>query len=182
MSIAVSITGPFKKASRALNKAVESALYKAGAYYRSAIQRSMRWATIGKRYKPSQPGQSPKAIRGRGQLRRFITYEVNAAKRTVEIGPKKLGKGFVPVLHELGGTVQRHRVKMGQKAQIDTRKGRPVIIRIKTQKQAARATGLLRPARYPARPYVSTAVKEHGAKVNSLFFDTFKKQFEKKLN
>lgn len=179
--ININIRGLYKKAVKAFDASVITALYKAGAYYRSAIQRSMRWATIGKRYKPSQPGQSPKAIRGRGQLRRFIIYKVDAAKRTVEIGPKKLGKGFVPVLHELGGTVRRHRVKMGQKAQIDTRKRRPVIIRIKTQKQAARATELLRPARYPARPYVATAVKEHGAKVNSLFFDTFKKQFEKKL-
>lgn len=179
--ININIRGLYKKAVKAFDASVITALYKAGAYYRSAIQRSMRWTTIGKRYKPSQPGQPPKAIRGRGQLRRFTIYEVNAAKRTVDIGPKKLGKGFVPVLHELGGTVPRHRVKMGQKAQIDTRKGRPVIIRIKTQKQAARATGMLRLARYPARPYVSTAVKEHGAKVNSLFFDTFKKQFEKKL-
>jgi len=179
--VRINIRGLYKKAAKAFDASVITALNKAGAYYRGTIQRSMRWTALGRQYKPSPPGQPPKAIRGRGQLRRFVVYVVDRARHNVVIGHKKLGAGFVPVLHELGGVARRRRVKPGQKAQIAERNSRPVIVRIQTTRQAALANKFVKPARYPPRPYLSTAVEKYGDTVNRLFFDAFKNNLEKKL-
>lgn len=182
MNIKPQIKNDLKKLGRAYKYAVIDALKKAGAYYRTSIQRSMKWVTKNKRYKPSKPGEPPKAIRGKGQLRKFIIYEVDEKTYKVEIGAKKLGTGFVPVLLEKGGTERKKHVRVGSRGAIAKRNGKDVVIKIKTEAQAKRAAANARPSVYAPRPYISSTVERVGPQVKKLFFDTFTQKLEKKLS
>jgi len=80
------------------DKATRRVLSRFGAFVRQTAKRSIR-----KRKKISAQGQTPSSHTG--LLRRFILYAYQQARRSVIIGPKRLGskRGQAPSALEYGG-------------------------------------------------------------------------------
>ena len=92
-----------RKVLRLLDKKTHAALKRFGQYVRTTAKRSIK--PVGKKGKPSAPGQPPKSRRG--LLKNFIFYGFDLTKRSVVIGPARLsGKGKAPSVLEYGGTVK----------------------------------------------------------------------------
>jgi len=82
-------------------------LFKQGAYLKTAMGRSMRYAT--KKKKASQPGQPPLAHKDNPKgpmLRKLIKFEVDLAGKSVVCGPTAFGRGVVPKVLNEGGTIK----------------------------------------------------------------------------
>ncbi len=126
-------------------------LFKTGAYVRTTMQRSMRYA--GKKKQVSEPGQPPLAHKNHGALlRKLITFAVNFAEGSVIIGPKKFGSGqSVPELLDKGGTARpnkaqlKSRFKTGLAGPIrqDGATGKFVFAKLETSAQVDRASQLV---------------------------------------
>jgi hypothetical protein len=118
---------------REVGKANAKALSKAGAFIRRRARSSMR-----RRKKPSPPGQPPSAhSKDAVRTLKNILFAYDRANMSVVVGPVRLNGegGSVPGLHEFGGT-KTLRTTAGQR--------NPRIV--------------LRPARYPARPFMGPAL------------------------
>jgi len=87
------------KVLRAADRATRTSLSKAGAFVRTAARSSIR-----KRKRVSEPGQPPSSHTG--LLRRGIMFGYEASRKTVVIGPRRLGGkiGQAPDALEHGGT------------------------------------------------------------------------------
>jgi hypothetical protein len=91
-------------------------LFKQGAYLRTTMQRSMRYATKGKK---SAPGEPPRAHRDnpRGPLlRKLVSFAVDPEAGSVICGPKMTQSQSPPVpklLNEGGRVPQKRLLKIG---------------------------------------------------------------------
>lgn len=87
----------------------------AGDYVKEAARRSMRY-----RKKPSLPGTPPSANaedQSKALLRKHLYFAFDAGRKTIVVGPAKLGQSRVASLHEHGGKHQRVRRKPKQVGQ-----------------------------------------------------------------
>lgn len=96
-----------KKVLRLLDKKTHAVFARFGKYVRTTAKRSIR--PVGKKGTPSKPGSPPKSRKG--LLKNFIFYAFDLAKRSVVIGPQKIGglKGKTPSVLEYGGNVKGKR-------------------------------------------------------------------------
>lgn len=171
-------------------------LARSGAWVKVVAQRSMRYRSARGRYAKmaawepgiySPAGSPPYAIRNHPYLREFLYFGLDPGRKTVVIGPIRLGASKVAALHEFGGTQRirnrnRRAYKIGQKGPVRLRyrsgesaAGREIrvpteaaiFVRLQTAAQVRRANRLNRElygpathyvATYPARPYMRPAL------------------------
>ncbi len=143
------------KVQAALTKQRHKFLGNVGGYVRKTAIRSMR--RVGKRGKPSRPGQPPKFHGDEQFSLRKILYGFDAIRQSVVIGPVKGNKktyvggvllpGTVPNLHEFGGRVGIREKRVGSDwtpiGKRKARPGQPMRVRLAT---------------YPARPFMAPAL------------------------
>lgn len=87
-----------------LDKKTRKALIRFGSFTRRSAQFSMRNAGKGKA-NSAKPGEPPRA-HGNKELKRFIFFSYDPAKKSVVVGPIRFGKTanqHVPLLQEQGG-------------------------------------------------------------------------------
>ena len=125
-----------KKVQSAVDAGTRKVLSRFGAYVRRTARRSIR-----KRKRPSRPGAPPSSHTG--LLKRFIFFGYDPSKKSVVIGPERLGNkgGDAPSLLEYGGTTA-----------IDTRKGK-------------------RRARIEQRPYMGPAFEKEQHQLPQMWRD-----------
>lgn len=142
-------------------------LYKQGAYVRTAMQRSMRYAT--KKQQASKPGEPPRAHKDRPRgplLRKLVKFRVDLSEQSTVVGPELVGGGGstpLPRVLDKGGKAFRkllkpHAFSPGEYGPIRQRADRSFArIQLRTGGQAARATQLVideNELRQSAAPYI----------------------------
>lgn len=93
------------KVASFLDRKTKRALGKYGAFVRRSAQFSMRNAGKGKT-NSAKPGEAPRA-HGQKELKRLLFFTYDPIKKSVVIGPVRLGRTanqHVPLLQEVGGT------------------------------------------------------------------------------
>jgi len=101
----------------AVDKGTRRVLSRFGAFVRQRAKSSIR-----KRKKPSAPGSPPSSHSG--LLKKFIWFSYEPNRRSVVIGPARLGgrnRGDAPSLLEYGGTTTIRRRKRRRKVRIRAR-------------------------------------------------------------
>lgn len=151
-----------------------TSLGRAGAYIRGIARKSIKVSE-----KPSAPGKPPHTRKGR--LKNAILFSVEKVQQTVVVGPGATDVGRVGHTHEFGGSEppkKRKSRKAGWKLEVGghgpiaTAGGKPVVVKLKTDRQVARAKDVAqslppsqggpdtRKARkYPARPFMGPALE-----------------------
>ena len=105
------------KVIAAMDKATRRVLSRFGAFVRQRAKSSIR-----KRKKPSAPGSPPSSHVG--LLKKFIWFSYEPNRRSVVIGPARLGgrnRGDAPSLLEYGGTTTIRRRKRRRRVRIRVR-------------------------------------------------------------
>ena len=105
------------KVIAAMDKATRRVLSRFGAFVRQRAKSSIR-----KRKKPSAPGSPPSSHVG--LLKKFIWFSYEPRRRSVVIGPARLGgrnRGDAPSLLEYGGTTTIRRRKRRRMVHIRAR-------------------------------------------------------------
>lgn len=162
-----------RKVVRASRKGSIKSLGKAGAYLRGIAKRSIK---VSKESAPA--GHQPHSRKGR--LKGAILFGVEKEQQRVVIGPTVTAAGRIGRTHEFGGTEPPKRRKarksgwkfeVGGHGPISVDGGKPVVVKLKTQRQVARAKEEAaklppakrrmesnRPRRYPRRPFMGPAL------------------------
>ena len=159
-----------------------TSLGRAGAYIRGIARKSIKVSD-----KPSEPGKPPHSRKGR--LKNAILFSVEKAQGAVVIGPTATEMGGVGRTHEFGG-VEAPKKRKGRKPNwklevgghgpVAIQNGKPVVVKLKTAKQVARAEELARsvpsaipatrtPRKYPARPFMRPALEISKARLPKLW-------------
>ncbi len=160
-------------------------LFKTGAYTKTSMQRSMRYAK-----KPSKPGEPPHAHKDSKKgplLRKLINFSVDLEEESVIAGPMKSGisaKSTPEVLDQSGrvpvaNLLKERKVTIGSTAPIRyLGGGRFAGVPIKTQAQADRAERLVKEENavragkgsitIAARPFTTPALTDGGKKLHEL--------------
>jgi hypothetical protein len=127
-----------KTVVKAVDRATRKVLSRFGAFVRTTARSSIR-----RRKTTSKPGQPPTSWTG--LLKRFLFFSYEPARRSVVIGPVRLGRGDgeAPRLLEHGGTVARR----------GRRRRRRVL-------------------RYRARPYMGPAFEKEKPKLPTMWRDS----------
>jgi len=163
-----------RKVVRATRKGSIKSLGKAGAYLRGIARRSIKVSA-----EPSAPGHQPHSRKGR--LKDAILFGVEKARQGVVIGPTVTAVGKIGRTHEFGGTEPAKKRKarktnwkfeVGGHGPISVDGGKPVVVRLKTARQVARAkeeaaklppahrpAQSTKPRRYPRRPFMGPALQ-----------------------
>ena len=105
------------KVIAAVDKATRRVLSRFGAFVRQAARSSIR-----RRKEPSAPGSPPSSHSG--LLKKFIWFSYEPNRRSVVIGPARLGgrnRGDAPSLLEYGGTTTIRRRKRRRRVRIRAR-------------------------------------------------------------
>ncbi len=128
---------------RSVDAATRRVLSRFGAFVRSSARQSMR------RRKAASPPGSPPSVH-KGQIKKFLWFAYDPARRSVVIGPEALpgGKAIAPEVLEYGGT---ERIKTG------------------TTKRRKTVT-----ARYAARPFMGPALAKERPKLPGLWANSVK--------
>ncbi len=163
-----------RRVVRASRSGSTRSLGKAGAYLRGIARRSIKVSAD-----PAVPGHQPHSRKGR--LKNAILYAVEKGQERVVIGPSATEIGRIGRTHEFGGT-EPPKKRKGRKANwkfevgghgpIAVDGGKPVVVKLKTQKQVARAEAeakklpaaqrpvqSTKPRRYPRRPFMGPALE-----------------------
>lgn len=159
---------------RAMDEATHRALSKAGAFVRRRAKGLIR--KVGKRGKPSEPGQPPKSRTG--ILKDFIYFAWDPARRSVVIGPAKTNQvffknsgkpvsGTAPEVLEYGGSIGILEV-WNQTAQRWYRAD------LRSKRRLAGKQTRLRTAKIEARPYMGPALAAEDDKFPGLFSNSIK--------
>jgi hypothetical protein len=175
------------KVTKKAKAASITSLGRAGAYIRGIARKSIKVSP-----KPSAPGKPPHSRKGK--LKDAILFSVEKEKQAVVIGPAATEMGSVGHTHEFGG-VEIPKKRKGRKPNwkfevgghgpIDTKDGKPVVVKLKTEKQVARAQEVAQtvpaslPAprsarRYPARPFMGPALEISKARLPKLWANAVK--------
>jgi len=162
-----------RKVVRASRRGSIKSLGQAGAYLRGIAKRSIKVS------KDSAPaGHQPHSRKGR--LKGAILFGVEKEQQRVVIGPTVTAVGRIGRTHEFGGTEPAKKRKgrkatwkleVGGHGPISVDGGKPVVVRLKTAKQVARAEAEAkklppakrrvesnRPRKYPRRPFMGPAL------------------------
>jgi len=164
-------------------------LGRAGAYIRGIARKSIKVSP-----EPSKPGKPPHSRKGR--LKNAIFYSVEKGRTRVIIGPAATDMGRVAHTHEFGGTEKPKKrkarkpnwnLRIDGHGPINTRDGKPIVIKLKTDRQVARAKQVaesLPPSqrgpearkarRYPARAFMGPALKRSKTKLPRLWANAVK--------
>ena len=152
------------------------ALYKAGAYVRTAARRKIR-----KNKKASRPGQPPHTRQG--QLRRAILFAVDDHDHSAWVGPSASLISDIAKYHEFGGVQvrksKRKEYRVGGVGPVDVREGKPNFAFLKTQQQVEKArfidrlawpdSSLIKKRKYPARPFMGPALEASVKQLSKIF-------------
>ena len=164
-------------------------LGQAGAYIRGIAKRSIKVSP-----EPSEPGKPPHTRKGR--LKRGILFAVEKARQSVVIGPAASEMGRIGHTHEFGGT-EPPKVRKGRKANWKLEVGghgpirsegtRPVVVKLTSEQQVARAQELAplfppsqggpvskKPRKYPPRPFMGPALEVSKARLPRLWANSVK--------
>jgi hypothetical protein len=174
IDVKVRIKSETGKVARKVKAANITSLGHAGAYIRGIAKRSIKVSK-----EPAPPGHQPHTRKGR--LKKAIFYGVERERQGVVIGPTASGVGQIGHTHEFGGTEPpkkrkgrkaNFRLQVGGHGPIDVEGGKPVVVRLKTDRQVARAQEVAqslspsqggpeskRPRRYPPRPFMGPALE-----------------------
>lgn len=146
-----------------------------GAFIKRRAQTSMPYRKEGK---ASAPGKPPFAHKGgRGPLlRKFLFSVYDPGKDTVVVGPERMLKGEAPPLEEYGGQVKRTKViESGRKAhtplQAKAFRAKVLSGQIKPKKKPTKVYT----AKYPARPFMATALAKEVTKIPDRWKNSIKK-------
>jgi hypothetical protein len=189
----VSVRVRTKDESRSVVRAAKAgsikSLGRAGAYIRGIARRSIKVSPD-----PSTAGKPPHTRKGR--LKNAILYSVEKGQERVVIGPTATELGRVGHTHEFGGT-EGPKKRKGRKANwklergghgpIKTEAGKPVVVKLTTERQVARAKEVaasLPPSlggppstksrRYPPRPFMGPALEVSKARLPRLWANSVK--------
>lgn len=109
-----------RKVIRKFDDATRRVFSRFGSFARITAKRSIR--KVGKKGQPSRAGQPPKSRKG--LLKKFIFYSYDPRRKSVVIGPEKLGgkgRGKAPKTLEYGGQAIVGNKKRPQKTKISAR-------------------------------------------------------------
>jgi hypothetical protein len=162
-----------RKVVRAGRRGSIKSLGQAGAYLRGIAKRSIKVSKD-----PAPAGHQPHSRKGR--LKGAILFGVEKEQQRVVIGPTVTAVGRIGRTHEFGGTEPPKRRKgrkatwkleVGGHGPISVDGGKAVVVKLKTQKQVARAKEEAaklppakrpvqsnKPRRYPRRPFMGPAL------------------------
>lgn len=166
-----------------------TSLGRAGAYIRGIAKRSIKVSP-----EPSAPGRPPHTRKGR--LKGAILYAVERQLQDVVIGPTASTVGRIGQTHEFGGT-EPPKKRKGRKANwklevgghgpIAAGPGGPVVVKLTTDRQVARAREIaasLPPAQaapaskkarnYPPRPFMGPALERSKDRLPRLWANSVK--------
>jgi len=174
IDVKVKVKGETGKVLRRAKAGSIKSLGHAGAYIRGIAKRSIKVSKD-----PAPPGHQPHTRKGR--LKKAIFYGVERERQGVVIGPTVSSVGQIGHTHEFGGTEPpkkrkdrkaNFRLDVGGHGPIDVEGGKPVVVRLKTDRQVARASEVAgrlppsmggpeskRPRRYPPRPFMGPALE-----------------------
>jgi hypothetical protein len=164
-------------------------LGQAGAYIRGIAKRSIKVSP-----EPSEPGKPPHTRKGR--LKRGILFAVEKARQSVVIGPAASEMGRIGHTHEFGGKEPpkartgrkaNWRIEIGGHGPIKAEGGKPLVSKLVSQKQVARASEIARslppsqggpvskkPRKYPPRPFMGPALEVSKARLPRLWANSVK--------
>lgn len=128
----------------------------------------------------AKPGKAPHTRGGRHSLKEAIRYFVNENKGYAVIGPDANVVGVTGYFHEFGGRQikgRRRKYKVGGGGPIDVRAGGIIFTKLKTERQARRATRLdlmlwptvIKERVYPQRPFMRPALEKKRGKILPIF-------------
>jgi hypothetical protein len=174
IDVKVKVKGETGKVLRRAKAGSIKSLGHAGAYIRGIAKRSIKVSKD-----PAPPGHQPHTRKGR--LKKAIFYGVERERQGVVIGPTVSNVGQIGHTHEFGGTEPpkkrkgrkaNFRLEVGGHGPIDVEGGKPVVVKLKTDRQVARASEVAgrlppsmggpeskRPRRYPPRPFMGPALE-----------------------
>jgi hypothetical protein len=144
------------KVLAAVDDATRRQLIKAGSFVRRSARQSMR-----KRKKASEPGQPPRV--DSGELKKFLFFAYEPAKKTVVVGPVQLGKSIAPSVLEFGGSYQNSQGKLIPETPLRlTKNGKVALRRIKGQ------------VKIEPRPFMGPALDKNRDKIPQFFAGSIK--------
>jgi hypothetical protein len=166
-----------------------TSLGRAGAYIRGIARKSIKVSP-----KPSAPGKPPHTRQGR--LKNAILYSVEKTQQNVVIGPSATEMGSIGRTHEFGGTEApkkrkarkaNWKLEVGGHGPIATAGGKPVVVKLKTDRQVARAKDVAeslppsqggpdtrQPRKYPARAFMGPALEISKVRLPKLWANAVK--------
>lgn len=179
--IAVRVKTSFDKGKvrRATKAGTITSLGRAGAYIRGIARRSIKVAKDA-----ASPGRPPHSRKGR--LKKAIFFSVERERQGVVVGPTASDVGRIGQTHEFGGTEPpkkkgrkaNFRLEVGGHGPIKVEAGKPVVARLTSEAQVARAGEIAaslppsmggpegkRPRRYPPRPFMRPALEVSKARL-----------------
>ncbi|MBE7466813.1 MAG: hypothetical protein HS116_25360 [Planctomycetes bacterium] len=172
------------KVTRKAKAASIQSLGRAGAYLRGIARRSIKVSPVA-----SEPGKPPRSRQGR--LKNAIVFAVEKDKTRVVIGPAASDVGKIGRTHEFGGTESpkkrkgrkaNFKLEVGGHGPIRVEGGKPVVVRLKTDRQVAKAKQVTdglppsqggtsggKPRKYPPRPFMGPALNIGKARLPRLW-------------
>lgn len=184
IAMKVKVKGETGKVLRKAKAGSIKSLGHAGAYIRGIAKRSIKVSKD-----PAPPGHQPHTRKGR--LKKAIFYGVERQRQGVVIGPTVSEVGRIGHTHEFGGTEPpkkqkgrktNFRIEVGGHGPIDVEGGKPVVVRLKTDRQVAKAQEVAqslppsqggpeskRPRKYPPRPFMGPALEISKARLPRLW-------------
>jgi hypothetical protein len=172
----VKVRDELKRVRQGTKSAAITNLNQAGAYVRGIAKRSIKVAADA-----SAPGKPPHSRKGR--LKKSIRFAVEQERQRAVVGPPASEVGKIGRTHEFGGVEPpkknkkrkaNFKLEVGGFGPLKTADGKAVIVKLKTDRQVARAketaqslpeaqggTARNKPRKYPARPFMGPALA-HG--------------------